>query len=77
VYDIDLAKSFSAFYIYRIPSSISIVYDIDLAESFGAGSNHIREKDGVWAVCAYCGMYAALLRNMHICGALLWEAHVC
>ena len=24
---------------------------MDLAESCGAGSNHIREKDGMWAVC--------------------------
>ena len=29
-------------------------------ESFGTGSNHIREKDGIWAVLAWLNIVAAL-----------------
>lgn len=32
-------------------------------ESFGTGSNHIREKDGVWAICAWLNILA--LYNKH------------
>mmetsp|Transcript_1161 Transcript_1161/g.1919 ORF Transcript_1161/g.1919 Transcript_1161/m.1919 type:complete len:201 (-) Transcript_1161:135-737(-) len=28
-------------------------------ESFGTGSNHVREKDGIWAVCAWLNVLAA------------------
>lgn len=29
-------------------------------ESFGTGSNHIREKDGVWAICAWLNIIAGV-----------------
>lgn len=29
-------------------------------ESFGTGSNHIREKDGVWAICAWLNIVASV-----------------
>jgi phosphoglucomutase len=29
-------------------------------ESFGTGSNHVREKDGVWAVCAWLNIIAGI-----------------
>lgn len=29
-------------------------------ESFGTGSDHIREKDGIWAVLAHLNIIAAL-----------------
>jgi phosphoglucomutase len=29
-------------------------------ESFGTGSNHVREKDGVWAVCAWFNIIAGI-----------------
>ena len=29
-------------------------------ESFGTGSDHIREKDGIWAVLAWLNIIAAL-----------------
>jgi len=32
-------------------------------ESFGTGSNHIREKDGVWAVCAWLNIIAAISKE--------------
>lgn len=32
-------------------------------ESFGTGSNHIREKDGVWAVLAWLNIIAALAKE--------------
>lgn len=28
-------------------------------ESFGTGSNHIREKDGIWAILAWLSVLAA------------------
>ena len=32
-------------------------------ESFGTGSNHIREKDGLWAVVAWLNIIAAMARD--------------
>jgi len=32
-------------------------------ESFGTGSNHIREKDGIWAVVAWLNIIAALAKE--------------
>ena len=32
-------------------------------ESFGTGSNHIREKDGIWAVLAWLNIIAALNKD--------------
>lgn len=32
-------------------------------ESFGTGSNHIREKDGIWAVLAWFTILAHLNKN--------------
>lgn len=33
-------------------------------ESFGTGSNHIREKDGVWAVVAWLNIIAAVAKDL-------------
>jgi phosphoglucomutase len=32
-------------------------------ESFGTGSNHVREKDGIWAICAWLSILAARNTN--------------
>ena len=32
-------------------------------ESFGTGSNHIREKDGLWAVCAWLNIMAGVNKD--------------
>lgn len=32
-------------------------------ESFGTGSNHIREKDGLWAICAWFNVLAAFAKE--------------
>lgn len=35
-------------------------------ESFGTGSNHIREKDGVWTILAWLSLLAARNANTEI-----------
>lgn len=32
-------------------------------ESFGTGSNHIREKDGIWAILAWASILADKNKN--------------
>jgi phosphoglucomutase len=42
-------------------------------ESFGTGSNHVREKDGVWAVIAWLSIIAALHRPVHQIVTAHWQ----
>ena len=35
-------------------------------ESFGTGSDHIREKDGIWAVLAWLSVVQALGLPVHV-----------
>ncbi len=36
-------------------------------ESFGTGSNHIREKDGMWAVLAWLSILASYNNDPSVC----------
>ncbi len=42
-------------------------------ESFGTGSNHVREKDGLWAVLSWMSILASLRRSLNDVVAAHWR----
>jgi phosphoglucomutase len=48
-------------------------------ESFGTGSNHIREKDGMWAVLAWLSILAHYNRDTQVraCAHVSWCLRDC
>lgn len=65
---VDLVAKAQGLNCYEVPTGwkfFCALFDADKLsicgeESFGTGSNHIREKDGLWAVCAWLNIIAGV-----------------
>jgi phosphoglucomutase len=65
---VDLVAKKQGLQCYEVPTGWKFfcgLFDADKMnicgeESFGTGSNHVREKDGVWAVCAWLNIVAGI-----------------
>jgi phosphoglucomutase len=65
---VDLVAKAQGLNVYEVPTGwkfFCALFDADKLsicgeESFGTGSNHIREKDGLWAVVAWLNIIAAI-----------------
>lgn len=68
---IDLVAKKQGLNVYEVPTGwkfFTALFDADKLsicgeESFGTGSNHIREKDGVWAIVAWLNIIAGVAKT--------------